>query len=154
MPGKFYVAAAAHILNKEGRPLVMKRSPKHDFEGGYWETVSGRLEQHIKDVKSELQREIAEELGDDFQCEIIAPIGTYNFYRGNNKSKEHVGMDYVCKYISGKIRLSKEHTEYKWIDPEEFESYQASESLKSKIELLSKIKDWYLKNTAVFKSCK
>lgn len=154
MPGKFFVAAAAFIANDKGQLLVLKRSLKHDHEGGYWETISGRLEQHVKDVKSELQREIKEELGNNFKCEVIAPIGTYNFYRSGDKKKEHIGIDYICKYISGDIKLSKEHTEYKWINPEEFENYKANDSVKQKVKLFAEVKDWYLKNAFLFKGMK
>ena len=153
MPGLFYVAAAAFIA-KDGKLLVLKRSPQRDFEANYWEIVSGRLEQDIRDVKSELLREIKEELGENFSCEVIAPIGTYNFYRGGDKSKEHVGIDYICRYISGKIKLSDEHTKYKWIDPKEFETYQASESVKQKVRLFTKVKDWYLQNAEHFKNAR
>ncbi|MBM3208830.1 NUDIX domain-containing protein [Candidatus Shapirobacteria bacterium] len=153
MPGLFYVAAAAFIA-KDGKLLVLKRSPLRDFEANYWEVVSGRLEQNIKDVKSELLREIKEELGKDFNCEVIAPIGTYNFYRGGDKSKEHVGIDYICRYISGEVKLSDEHTEYRWIDPKEFEGNEANESVKQKVRLFAKVKDWRLQNAECFRGCK
>jgi len=153
MPGQFFLAAAAFI-DKNGKLLILKRSPKHDFEGENWETVSGRLEQNLTEVKAELQREIKEELGKDFKCRIIAPFGTYNFYRGEDKTQETVGIDYFCKYLSGKIKLSQEHTEYRWVDPQEFKKYQASDSLRSKVRLFSKIRDWYLKNEKLFEGFK
>lgn len=153
MPGQFFLAAAAFI-EKDGKLLILKRSPKHDYEAKNWETVSGRLEQNIKDVKSELLREIQEELGKGFKCEVIAPFGTYNFYRGENKTQETVGVDYLCKYISGEIKLSQEHAEYRWIKPEDFKNYHSSESLRRKVELFGKIKDWYLKNSHFFKDFK
>jgi 8-oxo-dGTP diphosphatase len=153
MPGQFFLAAAAFI-EKDEKILILKRSSKLDFEKEFWETVSGRLEQNLTEVKNELLREIKEELGGDFKCQVIAPFGTYNFYRGENKTQETVGIDYFCKYISGEIELSKEHTEYRWIDPKEFEKYQASESLKSKVKLFSKIRNWYLKNSDLFRGYK
>jgi len=151
MPGKFYVAVAA-FMEKNGKLLILKRSSHHDYDPGKWETVSGRLEQHSKDVKNELKREIKEELGDDFNCKIIAPFGTYHFYRDKGKAKEHVGIDYIARYISGKIKLSKEHTEYRWINPQDFVNYKSSSSLQDKVRLFIKVNKWFLRNSSIFQN--
>ena len=153
MPGVFYVAAAAFI-EKDSKLLVLKRSPYHDYDAGNWEVVSGRLEQGIKEVKLELEREIREELGESFKCEIIAPIGTYNFLRNDDPKKEHVGIDYICQYKSGDISLNQEHTEYRWIDPKGFEKYKAVDSVKQKVRLFSQVKDWFLENKEYFAQTK
>ncbi|HUW22161.1 MAG TPA: NUDIX domain-containing protein [Candidatus Bathyarchaeia archaeon] len=153
MPGQFFLAVAAFIA-KKGKLLVLKRSPYRDHEPGCWETVSGRLEQNIKNVKSELLREIREELGSDFQCQVIAPFGTYNFYRCRDKSQEHIGIDYICRYTSGIITLSQEHSEYRWIDPREFTDFKANDSLINKVRLFTKVRSWYLRNGQTFRGYK
>lgn len=139
MNGMFYVAANAIIFRKDGKILILKRKPNYDQSPDKWDTVSGRLHQHIKNVQSELKRELIEELGEDFICEIVSPISTYNFYRGGDKTQELVGIDYYCKYISGEVILSEEHTAYKWIDPKDFIKYDISESLKNAVEQAIKV---------------
>lgn len=134
MNGKFYVAANAIIFDKEGEILILKRSPKYDQSPDKWDTVSGRLHQNIESVEKELLREIVEELGENFKCEIIAPVSTYNFYRGGDKEQELIGIDFICKYVSGNLILSEEHTEYKWEKPGLFINYDISNSLKNAIK--------------------
>ncbi len=133
MEGKFMVAANAVIFNKNGEILIVRRNKETDQSPDKWDTVSGRLKQDIKSVEKELLREIEEELGKDFKCKIIAPISTYNFYRGGDKSKELVGIDYYCEYTSGDIVLSDEHSDYMWENPEAFIKYDISESLKKTV---------------------
>lgn len=153
MAGTFFVAANALIEN-EGKLLLMKRADDYDFEGGYWEAVSGRLEQKIGSVKEEMLREVREELGDNFKVEIIAPIGTYNFFRNKDGTGETIGIDFVCKYIGGEIKINEEHSDYKWVSKDEIKNYKVSDSLYKKIELFFEVKDWFLENKHLFKKQK
>ncbi len=150
MAGRFYVAANAIISRNDGKILVLKRELNYDHDPDRWETVGGRLIQDIADVKTELKREIKEELGENFKCQVVAPFSTYNFYRGGDKSKELVGIDYVCFYKEGEVNLSDEHTEYKWVDPEDFLEMDITDSLKRAVRIYIKSKDWYLDNMDIF----
>lgn len=105
-----YVGMAA-VIEKEGKFLVMKRSPKKDFEPEAWETVTGRLEEEESPIQGTL-REVKEET--DLEVEIIIPLDTGFFYRGG-KDFPMVFIAYYCRYISGKVKLTWEHSEYKWI---------------------------------------
>ncbi len=150
MAGRFNVAANAIISRADGKILILKRKPNYDHDPDRWDTVSGRLKQDIENVKSELRREIREELGEEFKCQIIAPFSTYNFYRGGDKNKEIVGIDYVCLYESGSVKLSSEHTDYKWIDPKEFLEMDITDSLKRAVSIYMKSKEWYQSNADLF----
>lgn len=44
-----------------------------------------------------------------------------------------IGITMLADYISGEVKLSEEHTEYKWISPKEFEKLDANSSLKKEI---------------------
>ncbi len=148
MAGRFLVGGNAVIFKKE-KVLALKRSEKHDFHAGKWECVSGRFEQHVHSAEDEMYREINEELGPDFKCRIIAPINIFHFYRGD-KSKELIGIDFICKYISGDIKLSWEHSDYKWIRPEEFEELDCSEGIRILMKKVIRVKSIYLNNPDSF----
>ncbi|MEA3357126.1 MAG: NUDIX domain-containing protein [Patescibacteria group bacterium] len=150
MPGRFQVAANALITRKDGKLLILKRKPDYDHDPDRWDTVSGRLEQDIENVRDELKREISEELGNDFCCVIVAPFSTYNFYRGEDRKCEVIGVDYICMYYSGNIELSEEHTDYRWVKPEDFLKMDISGSLKRAVRIFIRVKDWYIANVGLF----
>ena len=49
------------------------------------------------------------------------------------KERQTVGITLLAKYLGGDVKLSSEHTEYKWIYPAEFADMSADPSLKAEI---------------------
>ncbi|MHA2225535.1 MAG: NUDIX domain-containing protein [Candidatus Hodarchaeales archaeon] len=111
---RFYVGLAG-LIEKNGRFLVLKRSSEKDFEPGYWEAVTGRLEEE-EQPEVGLLREIEEETG--ITVQILMPIETGFFYRGG-KDFPMVFIAFWCQYLSGEVRISWEHSEFKWITLDE-----------------------------------
>ena len=109
-----YVGMGA-VIEKDGKYLVLKRSKDKDFQPEAWETVTGRLEQD-ESPNNAILREVKEET--DLNVEIILPLDTGFFYRGG-KEFPMVFIAYYCKYVDGKINLSWEHSEFKWITLQE-----------------------------------
>jgi 8-oxo-dGTP diphosphatase len=147
--GRFLVAVCAFIF-KGKKILVAKRSDDRDHDPGRWECVSGRFNQHCTTVEDEITQEVKEELGNDFKFKLIAPISFYHFYRAGRKNDELIGVNYICEYLGGKVKLSDEHTEYKWIEPQELLSRDIHELLRKDIEHLVKVKDFYFANKDLF----
>ena len=110
---QFYVGIGG-IVEKENKLLILKRSPKKDVGANLWEFVTGRLEGE-EDPKEGIIREIKEEVNLD--VEIITPINTGFFYRGGKKYPM-VFIVFWCAYKSGNVKISWEHSEYKWISLE------------------------------------
>ena len=107
---KVYVGMAA-VIEKEGNFLILKRSPKKDFEPESWETVTGRLENDESPVEGIL-REVMEETS--LEVEVVLPLDTGFFYRGG-KEFPMVFIAYYCRYLKGEVRITWEHSEFKWI---------------------------------------
>ncbi len=107
---KVYVGMAA-IIEKDDEFLVLKRSPKKDFEPEAWETVTGRLEKDESPVEGVL-REVMEETS--LEVEVVMPLDTGFFYRGG-KEFPMVFIAYYCRYLKGEVKITWEHTEFKWI---------------------------------------
>jgi isopentenyldiphosphate isomerase len=147
--GRFLVAACAFIFNGD-KILITKRSDDRDHDPGKWECVSGRFNQHFNTIEDEIIREVTEELGDDFQFRLIAPISFYHLYRANRKDDKLVGVNYICQYLKGKVSLSNEHTDYQWLEPEKIIQLDIHKLLRKDIRHLLKLKDIYFINSGMF----
>lgn len=112
------VAVAAIIENDRGEILLVKRNPDAEFPN-CWEDVGGRLKQS-ESPEDGLRREIEEETGIE-DIEIIKPLTVFHVYRKNIKKAENelIGISYWCKTTTTNVTLSNEHTDFKWVSPEE-----------------------------------
>ena len=80
-----------------------------------WEFPRGKCDKgDSKDIEKCLQREVKEETGLD--VEIIEYIDKYTYIADHGK-RESTQYNYLCKAKNSeqKIKLSKEHQDYKWI---------------------------------------
>lgn len=107
---KFRNAAKAFIV-KDGKLLVIKRRPNDPHKPDAWDIPGGRLELG-EDPFEGLKRETREET--DLNINIIMPISVHHFVRDDGQKITLV--IYLCEQVSGEIKLSEEHTEFKWLD--------------------------------------
>lgn len=105
------------LIRKDNEILFLKLSEKkcrYDLPGG-----RADRNENLVPIKKILAREIKEELG----LNIKYKIGKIAFqYRRKTKTKGIYNLItvYEGKYLSGKIKLSHEHCDYAWLDPEKF----------------------------------
>lgn len=91
--------------------------------------AGGRL--NIDETKEQgLLREVKEETGLDI--EIVTPANIWSYSPDEHTTIK--GYTYRCKYLHGDIMLSTEHSAYKWIMPDELNSYAAHPNLKAEIK--------------------
>lgn len=124
---KFSLAVKG-ILCKDEKILVLKRSITDDHKPGVWETPGGGMEQ-MESPQEALVRELFEETG--LQVNVLEPFNVFTFKKDNGEFK--IGITFLCEYVSGAVVLSHEHTEYKWIDPQEFAKLGSVSSLHEEI---------------------
>jgi 8-oxo-dGTP pyrophosphatase MutT (NUDIX family) len=120
--GRFYAGVAALIRRPtDGRYLLLQRSAGKDFTAGAWESVTSRVDQG-EGFPQAVRREAREELGVDVRIDFI--VGTMHFYRGAAQPEnELVGVQFGCSLeVAEPIRLSAEHTEYRWVTAAEAEA--------------------------------
>ncbi|MFZ2188600.1 MAG: NUDIX domain-containing protein [Candidatus Moraniibacteriota bacterium] len=122
------------IIRKKDKILVLKRSGNDVHKPGIWETSGGTMDENIS-PQEELKREINEETG--LEVKVCEPFNVFTFIRDDTKEFK-IGITFLCDYISGEVILSEEHSEYKWIKPEEFKQLESIESLHSEIEKYAK----------------
>ena len=121
--------AVKGIIRKGDKILVLKRSVADDHKPGAWETVGGGMDDQSSPQEA-LKREIKEET--DLEVEVNEPFNVFTFTKDTGEFK--IGITFACTYVSGEVNLSGEHSEYKWIKPEEFNKLDSISSLYDEIE--------------------
>jgi len=123
-----YPAMKAIIL-KNGKVLIMKRSMKEDHAQVLWDIPGGKID-FGEDPIDCLNREVMEESG--IKIEIIKLLRVWSFLK--DSKTQIIGITMLCKYKSGEVKISEEHTEFKWIKPEEIKKYDTVPMLKESLE--------------------
>ena len=138
---QFYVAVGA-LIEKEDQYLVLQRSPEKDVGAKLWEFVTGRLEEE-EDPAIGVLREVKEEV--DLDVEVIMPINTSFFYRG---SREYpmVFIVFWCRYLKGEVKLSWEHTKYKWVSLDEAINNEKLGLFRKGFTIIKKLKEFLPKD--------
>lgn len=118
----YQISLKAIVKNNKGEILFLKAIPEGSYAGCY-DLPGGRIETHefatpLYDI---LQREIQEEIGDVKLIIRSKPVATGRHCIPASVTKKGYDIHvfyifYEAKYISGKITISSEHTDFKWID--------------------------------------
>lgn len=119
--GRFYGMIGALLWHAaDDTYLVLRRSAEKDFAGGFWECITGRVDQGEGFVEA-LHREVYEELGVEVQIDFV--VGMVHLYRGEAiPQNEMIGVQFCCSLETpAAIEPSWEHSEYRWITADEAE---------------------------------
>jgi len=105
----FRISVKAMIINK-GKLLVLKRDPKDVQKPGIWEPPGGRIELG-EDPFIGLKRECFEEI--NIHIEIQQVLNVRHFTRTDGQ--KITMLLFYCTTKENDIKLSSEHTDYKWL---------------------------------------
>jgi 8-oxo-dGTP diphosphatase len=139
--GRFMVAVGGMIeLRNTGKILIIQRAPDQDWRGGEWETQYGRIDQ-FEDTLTGLSREILEETGlADIEIKDILTV--WHMFRGSEKAEnELIGITYWVRSANEDVQLSFEHTQYRWVEPEEALELIAEEGIRRDIRRFIEIRN-------------
>ncbi len=109
----FYVGQKAFI-DKDGEVLVLfDQFVGLDFPGG-------KIQEGETNIEEALKREVREETS--LEIEVGGPFQTWlwQIRRGENAGKYIFLVGYRCKYVSGDVKLSDEHSEFKWVNKDTY----------------------------------
>lgn len=115
---EFFVAGKAFI-EKDGKILILfSEKFGMDFPGGKLKVG--------EDSMSALKREVKEETG--FTIKIGKPFCTWIFEIPKNSGHPKAGrkvfsIGYFCSWVSGRLKLSKEHDRFAWVTRENYKKY-------------------------------
>lgn len=104
----FFVVPQKAVIKKGDKYLILKRSPNAQTYPNHWDFPGGRLE-HGENPGKGLEREVFEETG--LKTKACRPVFSY--------SEMLIGhYDYFVVWkselLSGAVKLSDEHTDFKW----------------------------------------
>ena len=92
------------------------RSPKAEYFPEHWDFPGGKLESG-EDPFTGMAREVEEETG--LRVKPLKVLGVYEFDLDNKGENTHRFTIYATEIISGKLKLSPEHTEQRWATKDE-----------------------------------
>ena len=116
------------ILCKNNKILFLKTT-----RVGRYELPGGRIN-FGESVEQTFKREIKEELGFE-KIEMGSLINTWSFMNIRENIKHHfIVFDFEFFTDESKIKLSDEHTEYKWVGKDDFEEMNMREGHKESLK--------------------
>jgi len=122
-------------VKKDNKFLLLQRAEDETYPG-LWEFPAGGLE-FFENLEDAALRELKEESG------LIAEHAKYLGYheRIDNKLKKHVvAHDFLVTDFKGKIKLSHEHQDFKWVTIEEIKKMKVGKEIgDDTINLLKKL---------------
>lgn len=136
------------IICKDGKYLIVKRSPNKKVFPLKWTVPGGGLE--VSDyinipktttdawyfaIENSLKREIKEEVG--LETDKLKYLLDLVFIRSDNIPV--ATLSFYCEWKSGKVKLNEENIDYKWVTFEEAKSYDLIEGILKEIEMVDKI---------------
>ena len=110
-----FIASFKLAVKREGKILILTES-----NTGFVDLPGGRVEEHEQGmpIKNLFEREIKEELGDNFRYKVLGPV--FQYYRQDKLKNYVLYTVYEAEYVSGDITLSDEHKQYEWVEPATF----------------------------------
>ena len=106
------LAVIAYVI-RNGRFLLLRRNN----EPAVWGPPGGRLEPD-EDPNKGILREVKEETGLDVA--IMTPVGVWH---GSYRDSILVSIDYLAENTSGEVKLSNEHSEFRWSSIEDLRNH-------------------------------
>ena len=123
--------------------LLLKRSDGQQYPG-LWQMVSGKIKQDEKAYQTAL-REIKEETGLVPKQLWVAPT-VNSFYEPKNEFICLLPV-FVARVDSSEVKLSDEHTDYKWVNKSETQKLLAWEGQRKAVQI---IEDYFLNEKSFF----
>jgi len=147
-PNKSHFVVATAIIIKDNKFLIAKRAPWEKVSPNEWTVPGGKLERsdytsRPKDtnvhwynaLETLVQREVVEEVG--LKIKNIRYLTSITFIRPDDVPV--IIMSFYADYASGKVKISKDLTEYAWVDLKEAKKYPLIEGIYEELVMLNKV---------------
>jgi 8-oxo-dGTP pyrophosphatase MutT (NUDIX family) len=118
MRGQIVILMVTAIIESNGKYLVLRRSEKNLTNKGRWQFPEGKVRPG-EDLLKALKREVEEETNLIVTESKLVGIHSSSLKEAHGAFRLFRSV-FRCKVI-GKIKLSDEHTEYRWVNKKEIE---------------------------------
>jgi 8-oxo-dGTP diphosphatase len=127
------ISSSGLIMDQTGRILMVKRSDLDTFLPGVYELPGGGTDFNEDPIEG-LKREIMEETG--IEVNVKHPLTTFSFMMEHEGVDKHtVEIIYLCGIDRDQeVRLSEEHSAFKWVYPEELATLGTTEFMGNLIQ--------------------
>jgi 8-oxo-dGTP diphosphatase len=125
------MAVKAVIYDQAGRCLALRREPQSHHFPGQWDLPGGKVDAG-EGFDRALRREVKEETG--LRVDLRSVIGAWQ-----RKWPKIVSVLLVvtARKQAGRVQLSAEHTEYRWIAPAELAKVDWSDEIRPVVEVMT-----------------
>ncbi|MBN1503072.1 NUDIX domain-containing protein [Candidatus Woesearchaeota archaeon] len=115
---KFFIGVKALIVHN-GKVLLIKRSHKYENYDAheFWDIPGGRLNFGEEPIEG-LKREVYEETGLEINS-IRQILDASTIHKDDNE--QIIRITYLCTVKNHQTKLSDEHTEFLWVEPEKID---------------------------------
>lgn len=100
------------IIPRGKSVLVLRRSPSDSFLPGQYDLPGGGLELG-ETPEDGIRREVLEETG--LRAVVVRSLGTRGYVLSNSGKKDKALVVFLLRTTTRRVRLSKEHDEYRWV---------------------------------------
>jgi len=109
------------FIEKDGKVLVLYDPIEGlDFPGGKIQEDEAR-DGDVSSLVAALQREVREETELEIKVGDPFAVWYHEFLReGRNAGKVVYLVGFKCRYVSGEVKLSEEHDNFRWVDKANF----------------------------------
>jgi 8-oxo-dGTP diphosphatase len=118
------------IAVKLGKRVLLLKRVKDDIDGGLWEFPTETYENLDMTIHATAERGLREETG--LEVKDIKYLGDL---RRTDDDKLLIGYAYVANASNNGVRLSEEHSEYRWVKKSELANYELDENTLKFLEL-------------------
>lgn len=102
--------------------LLAKRRGEADYDGVF-SFIGGKLESTDGGLIQGLRREKNEEIGSDAKIAVVTSI-SLNEYFVKSSGQAMVLPHYYARFLGGKINISDEYSEYRWVCIEDLDKFE------------------------------
>ena len=110
------------FIKYKDKILLLKRSNNVSTYKGKWNTVAGYLDE-LKPLKKKIQEELREELGIGEDVMLSLSLGKSYQFRDIKIGKTWIVYPALAELKDDKVKLDKEHTDFRWIKPDEMKEF-------------------------------
>lgn len=103
------IVAVKGVIINEGKILLVQRASADAVGGGTWECAGGKIE-FGEGLEDALVREIKEETGLTVTVDNLLYAASFL----TDPARQVIIITYLCRSAEQVIRLSEEHTDYRW----------------------------------------